>query len=386
MQKRLNIGVTLFVPRDGSPSIWSNGAVQNILFLYFMLLNSPDVGEVWLINAGDGERLSSGLMLDDLNLPLPRLSEVVHRLDVLIEAGAQISAQEAAQVSERGGVVVAYRCGNDYVMDVERLCFKKPSGSIFNGTRFDEVWTHAQHENTCRSYWEIGMRAPVRVMPHIWSPFFLDRAIAELGAVEPTVTFGYQPRPGPKRVAIFEPNMNVVKNSILPMLVCEAAHRADPSALREVYVTNALPLKEHITFQHFANALDIVRDRIASFEARYNLPVFLSRYTDVVVAHQWENGLNYLYYDALYGGYPLVHNSTFLGKAGYFYNGFDAAQGGEALLRAIRHHDQNVEAYQAHARAVLNAVRIDNPDVVRTHIDRLHLLLNRKTASTVAAL
>ncbi|QQX88401.1 DUF2827 family protein [Cupriavidus necator] len=53
----------------------------------------------------------------------------------------------------------------------------------------------------------------------------------------------------------------------------------------------------------------IVQAGKASFEARYSTPYFLARFTDVVVTHQWENGLNYLYYEAAYGRYPLVHNS-----------------------------------------------------------------------------
>ncbi len=376
---RLNIGLSIFVSKNATQSIWSNGAVQNIVFLYALLRSSPQVGELWLINGGDGEKLPDGLMVNDMALPVVKMEDVADRLDVLIEGGAQIPAAHADLVHARGGVVIAYRCGNDYVMDVERLSFDRPSGSIFNGTRFDEIWTHAQHERTCGAYWRIGMRAPLRVMPHIWSPMFLQRAIAELADADTAGRrFGYAPRPGPKRVSIFEPNINVVKSCVPGMLVCEAAHRADRRALSEVYVTNAVHLKTHVTFQNFAGALDIVRDRLASFEARYNLPYFLAGYTDIVVTHQWENGLNYLYYDALYGRYPLVHNSPFLKDVGYFYEGFDAEQGGRALLDAARRHDGRLDEYDRQARALLAEVDIANPRNVDLHVGRLFELLRQK--------
>lgn len=375
---RLNIGVSIFVPKDVNQSIWSNGSAQNIVFLYMLLRSSPQVGELWLVNGGDGERLPRGLMADGAALPVVKMEDVADRLDVLIEGGAQIPAAHAELVHDRGGVVVAYRCGNDYVMDVERLSFGRPSGAIFNGTRFDEIWTHAQHENTCGAYWRIAMRAPLRVMPHIWSPMFLESALDDPRGVGPVKPFGYQRRPGAKRVAIFEPNINVVKSCVPGMLVCESAYREDPGAISEVYVTNALHLKEHVTFKHFAGALDIVRNKVASFEARYNLPYFLANHTDIVVTHQWENGLNYLYYDALYGRYPLVHNSPWLKSVGYYYEGFDAEQGGRRLREAARLHDQRVDDYDREASALLAFVDIANPRNVDAHVRRLFELLRHK--------
>lgn len=379
---RLNIGVSLFVSKDGTQSIWSNGAFQNILFLYWLLRSSEHVGELWLINCGDGESLSSGLMLDEKALPLVKMEDVADRLDVLIEGGAQISAAQAEVVHANGGVVIAYRCGNDYVMDVERLSFGLRSGAIFNGARIDEIWTHAQHEKTCGSYWRMGMRAPLKVMPHIWNPIFLEQTKEEVVRTGKAETFGYVPRPGAKRIALFEPNISVLKSCVPGMMVCEAAHRLDRTAIGEIYVTNATQLKEHVTFQNLAGALDIVRDKLASFEARYNLPYFLARYGDIVVTHQWENGLNYLYYDVLHGRYPLVHNSPFLKDVGYYYEDFSFEQGGAVLLEAIRRHDEQIEAYDSKAARLLASVDIDNPRNVDVHVGRLFELLRRKREGT----
>jgi hypothetical protein len=385
MPDRIHIGLSIHVGRDAGQSIWANGAVQNILFLYLLLRASPEVGELWLINAGDGDSLPAAMMTGDMALPLVKFEDVADRLDVLIEGGAQLPAAHFERVRARGGATIAYRCGNDYVMDVERLSFGRPSGSIFNGSRVDEIWTHPQHEKTCGAYWRIAARAPVIAMPHIWSPIFLDKACAELAEATPTRTFGYRPAPGPKRVAVFEPNINVVKSCVYPMLVCEAAHREDRSALQEIYITNAIRLKDHVTFQHFANALDIVRDRRASFEARYNLPYFLGTYADIVVAHQWENALNYAYYDALHGRYPLVHNSPFLRDVGYYYPDFDAEAGGRQLLRAVREHDRHLESHDRRAAEFLRTVQIDHPPNIDAHVGRLFDLLRRARAAKSSA-
>nr|WP_316153953.1 DUF2827 family protein [Cupriavidus sp. BIC8F] len=160
------------------------------------------------------------------------LEAAMGRLDLLIETGAQLGPETVERARAQGARVIAYRVGNDYVMEIERVVAGKHGTGIFNGVRFD---------------------------------------------------------------------------------------RQDPSGIGDIFVTNAIDLKRHEAFERFALRLDIVQAGKASFEARYSTPHFLARFTDVVVTHQWENGLNYLYYDAAYGRYPLVHNSDLLPGFGYQY-------------------------------------------------------------------
>lgn len=97
-------------------------------------------------------------------------------------------------------------------------------------------------------------------------------------------------------------------------------------------------------------------------EGRYRMPDFLTRYVDVVLSHQWENGLNYAYNDALYGGYPFIHNSTLLPRGvGYYYEGFDAFDGARVLLEVIEKHDQQHEAYVKRAKEYLDSQLPTNP-------------------------
>lgn len=369
-ESKLDVALSFFVS-DANTSIWSNGATQNCVFLYLLYKLAPRIGNVYLVNGGDGVRPHPGLMLDRLGLAFHRPEEVLDHVDVYIEMGAQVHREHVERVHANGGRAITIKVGNDYVMDIERLVFGRKPGGIFNGARFDEVWTLPHHANTCRGYFETCYRAPVRVVPYLWDPFFLEQTLAEL---PPELAFGYRPGARAKRVGIFEPNMDVVKTSVYPMLVAEQAYRAAPELVSEVYVTNSVQLKEHLTFQHFCNTLDIVRDRVASFEARFNTPYFLARFADVVVTHQWENGLNNLYFDALHGRYPLVHNSPFLGDAGYRYDGFDAAGGGRALVYALRSHDAVLDRYRESADRVLGAARLDHAANHAAYTDPLFAL------------
>jgi hypothetical protein len=191
-------------------------------------------------------------------------------------------------------------------------------------------------------------------------------ALAREGA-----TFGYQPGRRAWRLATLEPNISVVKTCHYPMLASDAFYRARPEAVEHLFVVNAMHLKNHLTFLHFANNLDLVRDHKATFEPRLELPSFMARHVDAIVSHHWENPQNYLYYDVLYGGYPLIHNSQLLADAGYYYPDFDAAAGARALLNAWQHHDAQLDDYRAKANALLETVSIHHPANVDAFVTRL---------------
>lgn len=354
----MRIGVTFYL---GSGSIWNSGAVQQCIFLCRLLRNAGH--DVIPINIGNCTP-AAGLMLSGLGLDFASFNDVADSLDVLIEAAAQVSAQEVERVRNHGGRAVGYRFGNNRVIDSERIIKNQSPGSIFNGARFDEIWTNEQHMNTCGAYWETCYRAPVRSLPHIWDSTFVDAAVREFPE---GLLFGYQPRSEPKRIGIFEPNIDIVKTAITPMLVCEDAYRGG-AKLGNVYVTNALEIKKHLTFQKFASNLDIVRDGLCSFEDRFKAPWFLAKFCDVVVSHQWECALNFAYYDALHGGYPLVHNSDLLPDGvGYRYSGFDNHDGGRLLAWVLQHHDSVRDAYEARARAFLSTLGSAYPANVQAY-------------------
>jgi hypothetical protein len=94
----------------------------------------------------------------------------------------------------------------------------------------------------------------------------------------------------------------------------------------------------------------------------------------VVLSHQWENAQNYVYYEALYGGYPLIHNSHLIGECGYRYQGFDCEEGGLALQRAFSGHDAQLDDYRHTANGFLRGLYPENDGNVRIYSDALAAL------------
>jgi len=371
--KPLNIAITLNVQSDPTQSIWYNGGNQHCIFLYMLLKRSAAAKNVWLCHSGSIAPYPAGMMLDAFRADLRPIQEAIYETDLLVEMNLSLGPDFHVVLRERGGKSVSYRFGNDYVIAIEAVAFGCHDWlpNPYN-TRFDEIWTNPQHMHTCATFFAKTTRAPVFEMPHLWSPYFIDLARRR----DPDIDrlWGYRPGARPKAIGIFEPNLNVVKSTIIPMLIADEVFKSDPAALAQVYMTNTEKLKDNPVFKHLALGLDMIQAGRASADGRFPFVEFAAKFTDIVVSHQWENGLNYLFYEALYGGYPLIHNSPFLGDAGYAYEGFDIDDGARALRLALTEHDANIKGYAKRAQGVLRGVDPLNAAVIAAYDRRIAAL------------
>lgn len=372
--QKLRVGVSIYL-RQGAQSIWENGIFQNCAFLVQLLSRSPLVKKAVLVNGGDALLASDAMMLRGSGMAVINLTEALQTLDVVIEMSALLPEDWMVAFRQKGGRVVWMRVGNDYVIDIERAMFDKPPASLCNSKTYDAVWTLPEYERTCKDYFSLTTRAPVRIVPHIWSPYFFDKGISTLPS---QLRYGYQPGKKRWRVCSFEPNVCMVKTSYFPMLICERAYRTRPDFLEMLRVCNTLHIKQQPLFESFARRLDVVNHGLASFEGRFAVYEFMAHFGDCIVSHHWENGQNYLYYEALYGGYPLIHNSEFIQDYGYYYPKFDVKSGASRLLHAFETHDENLEQYKEQAAVLLKQLDMANPGNVDAYSRELARLVNSK--------
>ena len=132
-------------------------------------------------------------------------------------------------------------------------------------------------------------------------------------------------------------------------------------------MTNTFDKKENVAFKHLALGRDGARRQGDRRRARAVRRLGRAS-TDIVVSHHWENGLNYLLYDALYGNYPLVHNSPFLRDVGYYYPDFEIFDAARAIATAAQTHDARLDDYAAAARRACRSTR--SPSTTSTRIPR----------------
>lgn len=368
----MRIGISV-ITHEGQ-NIWENGMGQNVLFLAQLLQRIDFVESVTLLDAGDQQAMPPQVDMAALGLTLARPSERTYELDVVIELAGALDPQWLARFRACGGRVVYMCVGQPFVGLAEPILFGD-KGHFPLPQRCDEVWLLPKDEAFVPMMRAIH-RHEVHVVPYLWSPQFLAQRVDEVAAQG--FRFGYRARaadaPG-WRVACFEPNISVVKNCVVPMLVCDEAFRTEPTALASMQMLNTLHLKDHPTMLYLANSLDLVRQHKAVFHGRHDFAGFMVQFADAVVAHQWQNSQNYSYLDALYGNYPLIHNSPWLGDAGYYYPDFDIAAGAAQLLHAARTHDTQLDVYRQRSQRVFDAVSPTNTHNVDAYAQRLLALV-----------
>jgi Protein of unknown function (DUF2827) len=370
----LKIGITLFI-REGQQSLWENGIFQNCYFLVELLLKSPLFSQVYIVNGGPGDPKTAGNFLEFAPAPVMSLQEAMEGLDIIIELSAQLDAEWGNAFVARGGRIVGMHVANDYIIDAERMAYKLDPGFLMAPVPYAQIWTLPAFAKTCAPYYAAGLRAPVKVMPHLWSPRLLELAAHTAGKV-----FKYQPRIADTRnsrwrLAIMEPNICTVKTCHLPLILCDVTHRMRPHSIEYLRVYNSLKLKEHKDFVSFARSMELVKLGFATFEGRYPLFDIMGEQADILVSHHWENAQNYLYYEALWGGFPLVHNSDLLGDCGYRYASFDPEDGAMALLQAMASHDEESSYREKHTQAFLETLHPHHEDNIAIFTDTLAQLV-----------
>lgn len=353
--RKLRVGVTISVRSGEQQSLWENGIFQNCILLVQMFKQLPEVEKAVLIHGPGITEIPAGLMLQETGTEIVGLDQALSDLDVVVEMSDQLAEDWVERFRAKGGRYVAMKVGNEYFIDVERAIYSLPHAGLCSRKVYDAIWTLPQYKDCCADYFSLNTRAPVRIVPHLWSPLFLEMGNSRL---PDNARFGYQPGRKRWRVCVFEPNLSMVKTSVIPMLVCEEAYRKRPAFPEVFRFCNTFKSKDNPAFLRFAQALDIVKNGLSSFDGRFYFYQFMAHHGDCVVSHQWHNAQNYLYYETLYGGYPLIHNSPIIRDLGYYYPDFDNRAGGTALLDAYATHDNDLEGYRAKASQFLKTLDI----------------------------
>lgn len=383
IDKKFKIAFTASIG-DAYQAIWGSGIIQNILLVYQLYQKIDIIEDVCLLD-----------FLQDEHTPVRELSiaghtykvinkeTAVQEMDVVIEVGTQIWTQIAQAIQARGGKIVSMRCGNAFIDEVMGIFSDREPLIPINYVQYNQIWTLPHHARLSNPMLEVLFNCPVITIPYVWEPFFIQILARDLG-----VDFDYENQqaikkeqarinnteiPTRKKIGTCEPNLSPIKTFHLPALVMEALYKSRPELIDSMIILNAWRYHDNPSTLHFINRLKSFIDKKIAFESRFDIIKTLTEVIDVLVSHHWDNGLNNLYFDTLYAGYPLVHNSEFLQDLGYYYNDFDVQGGAKALENACLTHAENITSYRQNVRNKLPFYSISNVDNIKFY---RNLILN----------
>lgn len=352
---KINIGITTSIARDDGNVLWSNGITQNIVFLAHLFTKLDIVGDVYIVVCPGNVAFSSTLF----GFKTISIDQAANGLDLILEVGARgAEPSHIESLHKRGGKLVSYVAGNVMAMNFEELARNVRHGdSVSNG--WDAAWITPQHWKMCHSYVKMTRSSNTSIAPHIWEPLCINMAAEASGR---NIAYS-DPQDNKWNIGCFDPNINAIKTFHLPTLVCENAYRIDRAQINSLLLFS---LKHLINSQHlnqFISCLDLFKDKKIFIEERHMLSHVMGTHVNAVVTHQWENNLNYLYWEILYLGWPLIHNSDHFCDVGYYYPDFDAGQGGAVLQEALARHKSKRLMQREPIKELLWEFSIFNPAV-----------------------
>lgn len=367
----MKIGITLGL-KSNTESIWTNGIKQNVLMLVDLLKRSKKDYEICILNIFDIDFTEKPYYLKDIDVFY--VKDKFMEMDLIISMGGQILDSDLKKFRESGDKkVVSYKCGNNYVLSMEEILF----GESKNGGEFeqeiDELWYVPQQYEVNNGYYKTLHRTNALMVPFLWNQKFLHEKTVEIesGFRKGLYKKGWQydNTKEKKIIGIMEPNLNIVKFCLIPTMVVEECYRDEVGKkyIDKLRITNANKLKDNKLFMSYIKTFDLFKDGKITAEARYQTAYVLTQHLDVLVCHQILNPLNYLYLDATYLGYPVLHNAYMCKDLGYYYEGSNTKEGAKMLSHILESHDKNLDSYNEKNDLVLQRYHTENEKLIEAY-------------------
>ena len=356
----LQIGITA----RASDNIFSNGMDQNIYYLHLML---EDMGyEPTLISEAENVGKLVGVQIHPADI------YSIMKFDIILEVAHPLSDNLVKSFNSSGKPLIGVKYGNNFMLDLECYVSKdrekqNSSTGINLPFRNREIWVSEQFWKF-KDYIEILTRCKVRIMPYIWDSSILR--MHDDGFHKEDMRLSSEDF---RRIAIVEPNINILKNCMIPLAICEMAHNKRSDLVKEVYCFGSKIFEKNLVFKSYIDMLNIHHNKVCSYEGRYPIcKIFGKNIANTIVSTQLFNEQNYVYLETLFYKRLLIHNSPLFEDVGHYYPELDVNTGSDKLIDAIESFDQikHRESYEEKLDGV-SIYNDKNREAMRTLIENL---------------
>jgi hypothetical protein len=358
--------------------LFSNGITQNAYFLYQCLERCGYTPQFLCDEANPAPFQYNRLPLQQIVVD----DDTVFKpgdFSLILTVTRKITPRQYEMFKARNIKVVGIVCGNHFAEDPELFLYSFKSGGSFHGKEdaCDELWT-IPSLTQFHTYLHTLRKVPVYSIPHLWNPCILEQRATHLSKVSTRdLIYDVAKHTHAKiDIVILEPNLGVVKHAWVPIIASEHLHMKKPELINNVYVFNfpGHPMAHSMT--QTLSLGDKLRpfkrlemdEILAYFSKQATIPIFLSY-------HQL-NHLNYIYYELLHYGYPLVHNSDMLDGCGYYYNENNIEMCVNSIIYAHKHHNARASQYRDDATRYLERVNPLNTDVCNQITEKIKSVLS----------
>jgi hypothetical protein len=330
--------------------IFNNGLFQNILILYklFELLGY----DVYLLVDRQGEGIKGyKTILPEVILknPIP--------VKFYIEIGMSVAVPMRKYLQEVGARIVKLYLGNTLNIDVESV--HSTPGIDFphhvTGT-VDDVWVSPHYGQNLEYTAALHGLSAGRIAPYVWDRCFTEgRCTRWRGRGDWRST----------DIVIAEPNISYQKLFLWPLILCQAFADKYPAWKGRVVVMNTERMKGNVhVMTTVLPGLKLWRDGRIELGGRKSIVELTAAYSSAVfIGHQFNNDFNYMTFELLMAGFPLLHNSVAWSAFGYAWKETELGAATELLHSIMHNHEDVVHSYIGQAEQLAWAHSPYNPAV-----------------------
>ena len=259
--------------------------------------------------------------------------------------------------------VIQFHCGNHAWFNAEDVVFNRNAVvKLLYNTWFTETWVFDMHKFASQ-YYEHLTHKPCKTMPYVWSPTLFDKYVVERD-INPFLSSDTYASDS-MTLCCFEPNLNVTKTCLLPLLIMNSFYRRCKNRVRKCFIFCASEIIKHAAFRDYLKYLDIATDRLIEIYPRMAFPDVMhgmrqQSLNPVIIGHQVANSQNYLMLEALHVGCPLVHNCEWMQTAGLYYPEWNVTAAVEKLSKLKELFVDRQDVYAARSKAIIDAVAPSN--------------------------
>lgn len=374
---QFNIGITIRVDDPKKDCLFSNGIRQNVILLQEIYGKCKNIKNSYIINTSNIDpELYKDTTWEKYSKFIINTEQGKELCDIVVMAHGNFSLKKYAEYKNLGKKIVIQVLGSELVIFNESILFKEKPCNIYQKNDFiSAIWTSPHFYDRDRFFFEARYECPVYEAPYIWDPRFIEEHVESLEkSGKPTL---YSPRSNKKRISVVEPNINMVKTCTIPIVISELFFRKNPELVEKTSIFGGKKLSQKKDMTDFVIGLQSYKAKKLFFESRFPIVWLLGSHTDILLSHQNQCELNYVYLDAAWLGYPVVHNSPMMKELGWYYPENNANIATEHLLYIARNFD-NLEhphnKYLDRSRKFAYKYMIDNPQNIEGYevlIDKL---------------
>lgn len=364
-------------------SIFSNGCVQQPLFLK-KCLERADCQVVFIGIEADYtefEQTKEPIIYTTPMTDFTSFDVIVLASVVLLENDNNMPYIKNLQKHDLA--IVNFTCGNIFVLHQEEFVFNKHHiMHHYMQSYYHLNWIMEMYDY-CQDYLRIMSNKETEVVPYIWDPDIIESYVSNNNLLRSLGTDRSK-----INIMIFEANMSIHKNALVPLLICEEFYRKYPDRLNKIYVfcCDSL-LREN---EHMIKWLAIFKDRKVEVYGRIVMPYIVdvisknNNYLSVMLSFTLLNRLNFIHLEMMYLGIPIVHNCEPFELNGNYYEDHDLA-GAARALEKIRIDFESPSAYKEACREIINRYSSSDTTRVATYkrlVQEIVKTLKKSSSST----